>query len=141
MPNIKLTPNEFADITITFLLDALMEKDGDVLPNHDEFQYVMKRMERAGLKTHFLHMYLNMKPLTRGKYKKLKSAFTDKASGGYNIHINGNEKDTDQEEPEGLTKSLIKKSIKMIKSHKSQYGSLITEDTLDKIIDKVMKDD
>ena len=76
MAGIKTTPNQYADITIAFLLDAMMKPD-DILSDNVEFHYIIKKMQKAGLKSPLMSYYLDTSSITRGKYKVLRKSFTD----------------------------------------------------------------
>ena len=138
MASINIDKDEFADIVISFLLDNLI--NDEVVPNNEEFESVMNIMRKGGMKSHFLHYYLNTDPMTRGRYKLIKPAFTNKAKGNYSINIKKDNKIKDKRN-HSVIKSVVKKSLRLIKSNKRRYGNFITEDTVDKIVEKVIQEE
>jgi len=116
MAQIRVTPNQYADIVVAFLLDAMM-KPKTVLPNNPEFHYIIRKMQKAGLKAPLLSYYLDTSSITRGKYKVLKPTFTgmDK-SGVININPSADTKMPDDEK--STIRNIVKQTLRVIKSHK-----------------------
>ncbi len=140
MAAINIGKDEYADIVIAFLLDNLMNEE--VIPNNERFDAVMDIMKKGGMKSHFLHYYLNTDPMVRGRYKLIKPAFTNKASGNYTINIKKDKsiKSSDKKKSDSLTKTVVKKALRLIKSHKKRYGNLITEDVIDRLVEKAIEE-
>lgn len=139
MAGIKVTPNEYADVTVAFLLDAMMKPE-EVLPNNPEFHYIIKKMQRAGLKSQLMSYYLDTSSITRGKYKVVRKSFIGKDVTN-NIHITPSP-DTELPDDEKTTiRNIVKQTLKIIKSHKlnRNSGLPLNEETVDKIIDKVLE--
>lgn len=139
MASIKLTPDEFADVVVAFLLDSMMKSD-DVLPESHEFHYIVKKMEMGGMKAHLLSYFLDTSSITRGKYKVLRKSFVDKGQQN-NILITADLAKDDKYDDKITIKNIVKQTLRLIKSHKMRKnnGMPLNEETVDKIIDKVME--
>jgi len=139
MAGIKITPEEYADITISFLLDAMMKPE-DVLPESLEFHYIIKKMRKSGLKSQLMSYYLDTSSITRGKYKVVRKSFTgDDVTN--NIHISQTPGSQTPKDTKQTIKNIVKQTLKIIKSHKLKRnsGMPLNEKTVDKIIDKVLE--
>lgn len=141
MPSINVTPNEFADIVVTFLIDNMV--GDDLLLENEEWDVIIDKMEKSGLKSYLMHMYMNMPTKTRNKYKYIDNIFQTPDMGRYSINIlrDKSKKDLPSKKKNSIIKQVIKKSLKLIKAHRKRYGNLITEETVDKIIDKVIENE
>ncbi len=142
MPAINVDKEEFTDIVMNFLLDNIRDGGKDLSIDSDDFNVIIEKMKKCGLKVHLTYAYINSDPTTRSKYKMIRKAFTGDSSGKYTITIQSKKerKDTTSKEKETILKTIVKKSLKLIKSHKTRYGQLITEDTVDRLIDKIIKE-
>ena len=141
MPTINVTPNEFTDIVASFLIDNMV--GDDLLLENEEWDIIIKKMEKCGLKSYLMHMYMNMDTKTRTKYKNINNIFQYPDMGRYTINIlrGKPKKDLPSKKKNSIIKQMVKKSLKLIKSHRKRYGNLITEETVDKIIDRALKDE
>jgi hypothetical protein len=139
MAGIKVTPNQYADVTIAFLLDAMMKPD-EVLPNNPEFHYIIKKMQKAGLKSQLMSYYLDTSSITRGKYKVVRKSFTGKSDNN-NIQITKSPDTKIPDDAKTTIRNIVKQTLKIIKSHKlnRNNGMPLNEKTVDKIIDKVLE--
>ena len=138
MAGIKVTPNQYADVTVAFLLDAMMKRE-EILPNNPEFHYILRKMEKAGMKSHLMSYYLDTSSITRGKYKTIRKSFTG-ADVNNNISI-VNSDDTMPDDEKSTIRNIVKQTLKLIKSHKlkKNSGLPLNEETVDKIITKVLE--
>jgi hypothetical protein len=142
MPTINVTPNDFVDIVSCFLIDNMI--GDELLIDNEEWDIIISKMEKCGLKSYLMHMYMNMPSKTRTKYKYIDNIFHTDDIGRYTINIlrqSKSEKKLPLKKKNGIIKQVIKKSLKMIKSHKKRYGNVITEETVDKIIDRALKNE
>lgn len=139
MAGIKVKPNEYADITVAFLLDAMMKPD-EVLPNNPEFHYIIRKMQKAGLKSQLLSYHLDTLAKTRSKYKVVRGSFTGEDSQN-NIHIISSPDTVMPDDEKTTIRNIVKQTLKIIKSHKLNRNSNLplNEETVDKIIDKVLE--
>lgn len=137
MASIRVTPDEFADFVIAFLLDSMMRSD-KVLDENDEYHYIIRKMERAGLKSQLLSYFLDTSAITRGKYKIISKSFTGEESQN-SIVISGTP--TSSYDDKTTIKNIVKQTLRLIKSHKlrKNNGMPLNEETIDKIIDKVLE--
>jgi len=140
MAGIITDKEEFSDIIIKFLLDSLMNRGIDI--KNEEFQEILLKMEKCNIKPYMIHAYINMDSKTKQKYKIFKKVFEKNASGNSTVVITPvkKEKEKISKDKESLIKTIVKKSLKLIKSHKNRYGQLISEETVDKIIEKSIKE-
>ncbi|MCK5018859.1 MAG: hypothetical protein KAS32_17485 [Candidatus Peribacteraceae bacterium] len=140
MAGIKVKPNEYADLTISFLLDAMMKPD-EVLADNEEFHEIITKMERAGLKSQLMRYYLNTSSITRGKYKIVRKSLTDEGVSN-NIYITKDTKIPKNAKTSKI-KDIVKKTLKVIKAHKlrKNSGMPLNEKVVDKIIDKIMENE
>ena len=139
MAGIRVTPDQYSDITVAFLLDAMMKPD-EVLADNLEFHYIIKKMKKAGLKAQLLSYYLNTNAGTRTKYKVLRKSFTKEAPTN-NILITGDKTDSMPRDDKTTIKNIVKQTLRIIKSHKLRRnnGMPLNEETVEKIINKVLE--
>lgn len=138
MAGIRLTPNEFSDLVVAFLLDAIMKPD-EVVPNNLEFHYILKKMKGAGLKSHLLSYYLDTSSITRGHYKRIRGSFT--GDDAQNNIVITKSKDIMPDDEKTTIRNIVKQTLKVIKSHrlKRNNNMPLNEETVDKIITKVLE--
>ena len=70
MAKVKLTPGEWGDFILVFLLDAIVHDD--ILDENPEFREMIKEFKTKGLKSDLLKYYLSLPVDVRAKYKRLK---------------------------------------------------------------------
>jgi hypothetical protein len=139
MAGIKVSPDEFADIVVAFLLDNIMQP-GEILPNNVEFDYITDKMKNGGLKSPLMSYYIDTSSITRGKYKMIRGSFTGKDK--QNTIVISGVPDTPMPDDEKTTiKNIVKQTLRIIKSHKMRRnnGMPLNEETIDKIIDKELE--
>lgn len=138
MAGIKVTPNEFADIVIAFLLDSVSKPD-EVLPDNMEFHYIINKIKMAGIKSQLLSYYIDTKSLTKGKYKIVRKSLT--GDGGPNTIVITKSPDIDISYDKKTTiRNIVKQTLRLIKSHKMRNNGMpLNEEIVDKIIDKTME--
>lgn len=138
MAGVRLTPDEFADFVVAFLLDNIMHPD-EILPGNVEFDYITDKMKNSGLRSPLLSYYIDTSSITRGKYKMIRRSFT--GEDDYNsIVISGKPEITPPDEKTTI-KNIVKQTLRLIKFHKMKRnnGMPLNEETVDKIIDKVLE--
>lgn len=138
MAGIRVTPDQFADIVVAFLLDAMMKPDS-VLKDNYEFHYILDKMERSGIKSHLLSYYLDTSSITRGKYKVVRGSFEYKDSQN-TISISNDPSQKVSRDDKITIKSIVKQALKVIKSHRVRKngGMPLNESDVDKILDKLL---
>ena len=141
MSSIHIDSDDWPDIVVSYLLDKMMNPD-EVSPDNKEFNKIINKMKNSGMKPSLLHMYLNSESVIRGKYKIISSVFNDEHQTTSRITISNNQsiKDIDDKNKKVSIKNIVKKALKLIKSHKKKYGNLITEKTVDKLVDKILEE-
>jgi hypothetical protein len=110
MAKINLTPSEFADFIIPFLLDNILNPD-DVLNENNSFSNFISDIEKKGMKPKILKYYIDLDSKTRLKYKKIRKIFTNEKIDNVVINIFSEKKDKEKEDKEN---NLLKKSIKKL---------------------------
>jgi len=70
MAKVKLTPSEWGDFVLVFLLDAIVHPK--ILDENPEFRDMVDEMSTKGLKSNLLKYYLSLPGDIRIKYKRLK---------------------------------------------------------------------
>jgi hypothetical protein len=70
MAKVKITPGEWGDFVLVFLLDAIVHDK--ILDENPEFREMMDEFKTKGLKSDLLRYYLNLPVDIRRKYKMLK---------------------------------------------------------------------
>ena len=110
MAKIRVEPNEFADIVISFLLDKMIHPE-EVVPNNDDFNEFIEKIRGKGLKTLMMKYFLNMDSKTRVKYKLIKDVFEEGSSETSVINISPEKV---EKKKEVSKKSLLKKIIKKL---------------------------
>lgn len=139
MAGITVTPDEFADIVVSFILDAMTKPDV-ILPNNVEFGYIIHKMVGGGMKSPLLSYYLDTSSITRGKYKMIQKSFTEQGDRS-SIVISKSSNDKMPDDEKSTIKHIVKQTLRTIKSHKMRRnnGMPLNEETVDKIIDKVLE--
>lgn len=70
MAKVKLTPEEWGDFVMVFLLDAIVHPD--ILDTNPEFRDMVDEFKTKGIKSNLLKYYLSLPGDLRIKYKRLK---------------------------------------------------------------------
>lgn len=105
MSQISVDPEEYADVVMAFLLDAIRE---DLLTENERFDKFITHLEKTGgLKSLLFKIYMEMDSNTRIKYKRIKRVFDDGPSA--RIEISGNVKTTNIDTGVTTTKRIGKK--------------------------------
>ena len=142
MASIKITPDQFADIVIALLLDAMSEKE-NILADNEEFYQIIDKMKRSGMKAPLLSYYISTSSIVRNKYKVIRPSFTDEGASNTIVIDESPDKKSKDDPKASKIKTLVKKALKLIRSHKLRRNSGIplNEETVDKIIDKLLKEE
>jgi hypothetical protein len=74
MSKINLQPKQFGDVVASFLLDKMLHPE-EIVPYDEDFNKLVKDMERKGMKTILLQYYLKTDPNVRLYYKRIKPSF------------------------------------------------------------------
>lgn len=131
MSQIHVLPDEFADLVIAFLLEAI--RDDEVVANNERFRELVHWLEKRGAKTQLLQDYLEMDAETRVKYKRIKNTF----KGGESSRINIGQ---DKQLKEDFDRELCKRIFRKVKEVRFKTSKPITEERLNKIIDYCIKE-
>lgn len=135
MASTNLTKDEFVDFIVAFLLDKMIRGE-EILPNNESFNELMKTMKSRGVDKLLLNHYISSDPLVRNKYKSVRKVFTPGSKDSLTVSLQGDvrkEKDTKR-----TLKDLVKKALKIVVAHKRRSGFPLSEEKVEKIIEKVM---
>lgn len=137
MPKINVDTDEFADLTVAFLLDKLLHPT-EIISSNEEFDILSGKMYGKGLRALFMQYYLSLPASTRVKYKRLKKVLigvTDKVQ----IHISKSKeviKEPEKEKKPGIIKRIAKAvGKKMIGMEKE-----LDDTDLDLLVEKIVKE-
>ena len=89
MPKINVTPKEFADFSLIFLLNKILKPD-EVVDGYEEFDEFGDTLTKKGMRSILLKYYLGLESNMRVKYKRIKDVF-EGDDGSYIININNKE--------------------------------------------------
>ena len=133
MADIKIHPDEFADIMAAYLLDML--RDDANLPDNGEFKKLISFLTDKGVKSVLYNHFINSESTTRIKYKRVKDGLL--GEGGQVTRIIVTKGDTDYiKEDEAFDRDLCKQIFRTIKEVRMKHPSkILREDRIDKIID------
>jgi len=143
MASIHTTKEEFVDIILALLLDKILHPD-EMINSNEDFNDMIDLMSRRGLKPLLLHYYMGTKAKSRSKWKHLRKNFLAGKSSSGSINMSAGKEDDQDTEDEPIkeninnVKDLVKKSIKSINYHRQRSNFPLSEDKIDKIIDKVL---
>ena len=141
MATIVINGEEYGDITISFLLDAMV--NDNILPENEAFQRIIKDMEQKGMKSRLLKEFLQFKAGQRIKYKRIKPAFEKGSRSGSIINIDNKGvvkedveiKDTLQKEQ---VRETVEKILSLLKKRRRKTGLPVSRKNTDKIIEMVL---
>jgi hypothetical protein len=139
MGKATVKPNEFFDLVMIFLYDIMNNIDYTILDD-PEIMGILDVFKNKGLKTHLMQYYLHLTGEQRVKYKFIKDVFYTTAANNSIINIL-HDNDINENINFYDTKDTIKKCISLMK--KQKYGNpnrIITDDIMDKIIERVLKE-
>lgn len=128
MSRLIITPKEFSDLIMAFLLDKIIHPD-EVIPDED-FDKIMKKMGKMGMKPLLMKYYLDMSGDMRKKYKKIKDTLEEGSTRDSTLYIKHAGKT--EKDKEGVIKRVIKKLIK--------HGDMF-DDEEKKLILEVLEDE
>jgi len=110
MSKINVSPDEYADITVAFLLDKMLHPD-EVIPYNEAFNKYAKKLAGKGMKSLSLNYYLKMNGNLRVYYKRIKKVFEGDQNQSAIIYIWPSKKEKEKMEKKD---SILKKAIKKL---------------------------
>lgn len=137
MSQINITPDEFADLIICFILDNFRSEDA-LLPDNELWNDFLGILDRKGIEPRTLQYYMKLDSRTRLDYKRIKSVFHGDAADSSRINITKTEPKPDRKSKSDL-KDTIKKVIKLGKQVRESSGFPVNDEKLDKIINYVLE--
>ena len=109
MAKVSISPEEFGDFVVSFLLDKTIHPD-EVIPGNEHFNKFMKDMKGKGIKSPMIQYYLSMNPNMRLYYKRVKPTLEGDKSSNSVIYLMPH---MDKEKKkDGIIKRTIKKLLK-----------------------------
>ena len=117
MAKVKITPGEWGDFVMIFLLDAIVHPK--ILDENPEFRDMIDEFKTKGLKGDLLKYYLSLPSELRVKYKRLKpTMLADKGEDQSDIAIRRPAtttlKKAVKKVEKGKKKSLLRKAVKAV---------------------------
>lgn len=142
MGKATVRPNEFFDVIMVFLYDMIDNIDYTVLDD-PEILDMIETFKLKGLKVNLMQYYLHLTAQQRMKYKFIKDIFYSVSANNSIINILPYRENIKEDVNDNFydIKDSIKKCISLMK--KQKYGNpnrVITDDVMDKIIEKVLKE-
>lgn len=146
---INITPEEFTSIIIIYLLDKVNNTE-EIAPDNEEFDKFIDNLERV--KSYLTKFYLNTDINNRIYYKRLRSVLEKEGidqtftiniikKEGVNEaeNINNIHEEENKVKPSEI-KNLVKDIIKRIRKRKFRKATYLSDEELDKIITKAIKE-
>jgi hypothetical protein len=117
MAKVKLTPGEWGDFVMVFLLDAIVHPD--ILDENPEFREMVDEFKTKGVKSNLLKYYLSLPGDLRIKYKRLKpTMIAEKGEDQADILIRRPAtttlKKAMKKVEKGKKKSILRKAVKAV---------------------------
>lgn len=146
---INITPEEFTSIIIIYLLDKINNEE-EIVPNNENFNKLLENLQRV--KSQITKFYLNTELDNRIYYKRLRSVLEREGiDETFTINIIKENETNESENINKLheeeskishaeTKELVKDVIKRIRKRKFRKATYMSDEELDKIIAKAIKD-
>ena len=132
MASANIKKDEFADFLMAFLLDKILHPD-KVLPEHEEFNGLIKKMEQKGLRPLLMYYYMGIEPNVRSKYKMISKTLR----GGNKESFMINAKGEVSKKEKSTFKDVVKKALRLIKASRKRSGFPLSEEKVDKILDRL----
>ena len=84
---INTSPDEFADFIMLFLLDALTNKNMQIMKTNPRFKALVDKMNNLGIKSPLMMLFFGINGDLRIKYKQMRDTFDKKTSVQHGINI------------------------------------------------------
>ena len=108
MAKVSISPEEFGDFVVSFLLDKTIHPE-EVIPGNEQFNKFIKDMKGKGIKSPMIQYYLTMDPNMRLYYKRVKPTFEGSGTNSVIYLMPHMDK---EKKKEGIIKRTIKKLLK-----------------------------
>lgn len=115
MATINVTPKQFADLTVSFLLDKILHPD-EVVADNEQFNEFAKAIKGKGMKSALTQYYIQMDSQSRLDYKRIKDIFDGSSNDIQNIKVlpEKKTKKKSKKEKEGFIKKVGKAVLKKL---------------------------
>jgi len=110
MSKVNVSPEEFGDLVVAFILDKLLNPE-EVIEGNKAFNEFMEKLSLKGVKPLALNYYLKCDANLRVKYKRIKKVFEYDQNQAAIINIFPSEREKEEVEKKD---SFIKRAIKKI---------------------------
>lgn len=84
---LNLSPDEFIDFIILFLLDIMTNKDMLVLKTSSKAQAISSKFKSLGIKSILMLLFFTVDANLRTRYKQVRDVFDKKSSNQHSIYI------------------------------------------------------
>ena len=115
MATINVTPKQFGDLTVSFLLDKILHPD-EVATGNKEFDKFIESIKGKGAKSALTQHYVQMDSKSRLNYKRIKDVFDGSDNSIQQIKVMPEKKipKKDKKEKEGFLKKVGKAVLKKL---------------------------
>lgn len=115
MATINLTPKQFGDFTVSFLLDKILHPD-EVVPGDEDFDKFIDSIKSKGAKSALTQYYVQMDSQSRLNYKRVKDVFDGSDNSIQQIKVMPEKKipKKGKKEKEGFLKKVGKAVLKKL---------------------------
>jgi len=115
MATINVTPKQFGDLTVSFLLDKILHPD-EVVSDDENFNKFIDSVKGKGIKSALTQHYVKMDSQSRLDYKRIKDIFDGSTNDIQNIKVVPEKKikKKSKKEKEGFIKKVGKAVLKKL---------------------------
>jgi len=129
MSKVNVTPDQFGNLVVSFLLDKMLHPE-EVIPGNKDFNVFAEKMAGKGMKPLSLNYYLRMNAVERVYYKRIKKVFEYDQNQSAVIFIWPSKGDIEKaEKKDNLLKRAIKKLLFKEDINKEERQLLMEEIT------------
>ena len=115
MATVNLTPKQFGDLVVSFLLDKILHPE-EVVPGDEDFDKFIESIKGKGAKSALTQHYVQMDSQSRLNYKRIKDIFDGTDNTIQNIKVMPEKKlpKKSKKEKEGFLKKVGKEVLKKL---------------------------
>ncbi|MFH1824139.1 MAG: hypothetical protein ABH873_02790 [Candidatus Firestonebacteria bacterium] len=129
MSKVNVTPDQFGNLVVSFLLDKMLHPE-EVIPGNKDFNVFAEKMAGKGMKPLALNYYLRMNAVERVYYKRIKKVFEYDQNQSAVIFVWPSKGDIEKaEKKDNLLKRAIKKLLFKEDINKEERQLLMEEIT------------
>lgn len=135
---LNLTPDEFTDILMMFLLDCATDKDMNIRKTNPKFAAIVDKMSGLGVRSMLFMYFFNINANIRMKYRQIREVFAKKTSNQADFYVTQTKEYQEKMKEKQQIKKAIKTALKLINNGKDlneRNLNMLQEQTL-KIMEK-----